>query len=77
MQNKALSGLRSYECNIPPVEARAGTAFPRDFQRARPREILRKNCSFPSFDWWYNILILVRGTGIFFPALRIIFLPAD
>ena len=21
-------------------------------------------CSCPSFDWWYNILILVRGTGI-------------
>jgi hypothetical protein len=28
------------------------------------RDIPRKSCSGPSFDWWYNILILVRGTGI-------------
>ena len=26
----------SMECNIPPVEVRAGTAFPRDFPRAEP-----------------------------------------
>ena len=26
--------VRELECNIPPVEARAGTAFPRDVPRA-------------------------------------------
>ena len=31
---------------------------------AGPRDIPRKSCSCPSFDWWYNILILVRGTGM-------------
>ena len=38
-----------------------------------PRETPRKSCSCPSFDWWYNILILVRGTGI---SMYFLFLPA-
>ena len=38
-----------------------------------PRETPRKSCSCPSFDWWYNILILVRGTGI---PMYFLFLPA-
>jgi hypothetical protein len=28
--------LSTLDCNIPPVEARAGTAFPRGFTRAQP-----------------------------------------
>ena len=43
-------------------------------QGQSPRGILRKRCSFPSFNVWYHILILVRGTGkpvyfSFLPAL--------
>jgi hypothetical protein len=40
---------------------------------AGPRDIPRKSCSCPSFNWWYNILILVRGTGM---TMYFLFLPA-
>jgi hypothetical protein len=53
----------------------AGTVFLRD--------ILRKSCSCPKMDWWYNILILGRETEIPISILTrpvregIISLPAD
>jgi hypothetical protein len=37
-----------------------------------PWDILRKSFSCQSFNWWYNILIQVRGTGI---PMYFLFLP--
>jgi hypothetical protein len=64
-------------CNIPPVEARAGIAFPRavaersEVELRRPEGNLKEKLFLPVIR--YNILILVRGTRIPMPFL---FLPA-